>query len=186
MNKALIIFLLFTSSLLCGCKKWIELKETTIKSVTINNETYQRTVTYRPILGSHEILPFDFSVTSEIGMYQFYIYGGPVINFIIKCQYKDFVPPKKYILQSPSISPDLLYTLVDEMWTPEILKYIPEDSDGIAFMYEWRNHSKRNPIGLSGYLELQETTEGYNKNTFELVCDSVTPIIITEGFFLTP
>ena len=186
MNKAVIVFILFATSLLCGCKKWIELNETTIKSVTINNETYQRTVTYRPILGSHEILPFDFSVTPDVGIYQFYIYGGPVINFIIKCQHKDFVPPKKFIIQNPLISPDRLYTLFDEIWYPEIVEYIPEDSDGIAFMYEWRNHSKRNPVGLSGYIELLKTTEGYNKNKFELVSDSLTSIIITDGFFLTP
>ncbi len=160
--------------------------ETTIKSVTINNETFERTVTYRPILGCHEIRPFEFIDTPDVGRYQFYIPGGPVINFIIKCQYEDFVPPKKFILQSPSISSDQLYTLVDEMWTPEIVKHIPDESDGKAFMYDWRNYSKRNPICLSGYLELQKTTDGYNQNTFELVSDTLTSINTIYGFFLTP
>ena len=186
MNKTVIIILLLASSLLCGCKKWIELTETTIKSVTINDVTYEYKDTYRPIMGSNKILPFEFNGLDDVGRYQLFLPDVDiVITFIIKCQYEDFAPPKKFILRNPLISTDQTYTLVDMMWSPEIVNYIPEGSDGIAFMYGWGKYSRRNPIGLSGYLELLETTVGYNRNKFELSSDSIQPIIITDGFFYT-
>lgn len=188
MIKALITILLVCSScILCGCKKWLDETEITVNSAVINGTRYQSSITYRPFYfgPTKTIYPFVFSHTSGLASHLIYLNNDSVIIcFVIKCTEYDYNISKRFIIKSPTLINEFPNDPYHEFWNIPY-EYIPEDSDGIAFMYNWMQSGKTNPIGLYGYLEVKDLVNGYYRNEFELSSDSIPHITITDGFFLT-
>ena len=187
MNKTVITILLVCATcILCGCKKWLEETEITVNSAVINGKQYDYTITSRPFnFGTAKTIePFIFS-ESGLASHMIYLNNDEIIiYFVIKCTADDFNVSKRFNIKSP--------TMIDEFPKDPFLaywnipyEYIPDGSDGIAFMYNRMQYGENNPIGLSGYLEVKNFTERYNRNEFELSSDSIPQIVITDGFFLT-
>ena len=180
-----ILIMLLLEFCLWGCNKelWEE-QEIIINSAKINGVIFEKKQSYIPFWGPRDIQCFDFLEDNGIGYYTIDLRGAGitvVINFIIKCNRDEYVPYKRIYIKTPSDDPSLLRSFSGYNWHNVGIDCLPDDSDGVAVIYGLRNYPQDNPLGLSGYLEVYDSTDCYYKNRFELSSDIIPEINITEG-----